>query len=180
MHAFTPIKFIAPTRADRDMNRGRAAGARVKAAGGSAMDATKAWIEATFNGSKTHSIFKDRVQRFIELGAAHPETRARFGQLSRSLLITLAPQDVDLGWAIRTLDTAYAENRERARSYCFPGRQPNYRALDPLAEARLILRWLRRTHRAGLWPTILETVSWQHERPARTVYINAPALQAAE
>lgn len=174
MHAsnpYIPIKRLNPTRADRDMDRGRAAGARVKAAGGSAMDAAKAWIGATFDGTGTHSRFKDQAQRFIERGAADHEVRARFGAYARAF-----PEGSDLDWCIGVLDRSWHENRATIARNRFP-RDGGYRSLAALADARLILRWLRRTHRAHLWPMILETLAELPARPARTVYITTtPAL----
>src|SRR5712691_3116949 len=66
------------SRTDRDLHRGRCASARVRAAGGSALAAAYAHIEATFSSAMRHATFKDRVAALIKGGAAHPEAWIRY------------------------------------------------------------------------------------------------------
>jgi|SRR6516162_7919468 len=73
---------MAGGRTDRDLARGRLAAAGVRAAGGSALHAALARIEATFSPAKRHSAFKDRVAALIRAGAGHPETRSRYRLLA--------------------------------------------------------------------------------------------------
>ena len=69
---------MAGGRIDRDYARGRHAAARVRASGGSALDAALARIEATFSPEMRHSSFKDRVAILMRAGAGRPEVAARY------------------------------------------------------------------------------------------------------
>ena len=61
------------SRVDRDLVRGRRAAERVRAAGGSAVEAALTHIEATFSPAMRHSIFKDRVAAVIRHGPLHTQ-----------------------------------------------------------------------------------------------------------
>ena len=73
---------MAVNPSDRDRARGDRAAERVRARGGSAMDAALAAIEATFSPALKHSLAKRRVAALIRQGAAHAEVRARYQRLA--------------------------------------------------------------------------------------------------
>jgi hypothetical protein len=126
------------SRVDRDLMRGRRAAERVRAAGGSAVEAALTHIEATFSPAMRHSIFKDRVAAVIRHGPLHPQA--------------LRYRSIAERHPIATLDTAIlierrrrAELDARAKAMEAWGRCSRPRlATMVLDELRLILRLLRR------------------------------------
>jgi hypothetical protein len=129
-------------RRDRDMDRGRRAADKVRAAGGSAMDAALAQIGATFCKAEAINAFKMRVEIALQRGAEHPDVRARYGARAYQL------RRDTIDGALNTLD--YWLRIEKRKFECATrlGRG-NRLSLDVLAEARLILRFVRRYHRAS-------------------------------
>jgi hypothetical protein len=110
--------------------------------GGSAMDQAMAAIDATFNEAGIVNSHKLRVERYIRLSFAHPETRARYaGHIRR-----FAEGNVSLDQACRIL------RMERMS----PRRESIALPRMVRAELHLILRWLRakRMHR-GFAETIV-------------------------
>src|ERR1700674_2590160 len=73
---------MASCRTDRDLARGRRAAVHVRGAGGSALQAAVALIEATVSTALRHSTFKDRVAALIRAGAGHPEAWTRYRRLA--------------------------------------------------------------------------------------------------
>jgi hypothetical protein len=178
---YNVIKFRAPTRRDRDMNRGRAEFARIRAEGGTAREAALRWIGTTFDAAGPHSRFKDGVQRLMGLGAGHDENRAKFGALARAFTDLQHIARPDFDYCLDVLDQAWRGNRAMMRRAAWrtDGAIDDHKP-SALAEARLIMRLLRRTDGKWLWPMILETLAEQPERPRRTVFVAGPALEAAE
>jgi hypothetical protein len=146
---------MAVNPSDRDRARGYRAAERVRAAGGSAMEAALAAIEATFSPALRHSLAKRRVATLIRQGAAHPEVRARYQRLAER-------------YPLANLDTAIvivqrlhrAELDARATAVRLWGRcsRPRF-ALMLLKDLRLILRVVRRyapARYAGLVAAVLD------------------------
>jgi hypothetical protein len=63
---------------DRDLCRGRAAAALVRAAGGSAMEAASAAISAVFGPGLDHRLLKQRVRSIMRRGLDNREIMARY------------------------------------------------------------------------------------------------------
>ncbi len=142
---FQPLGLVAArvmeriaARSGRDMERGRQEAARVRAAGGSALDAAIAQIGTSFDGAAAINSLKLRVLNWIRLGADHEAVRARFGARARMLA------GLSLAEATATVERCYREEKralEVARAF---GRG-NALSLDVLIELRLMLRLARRT-----------------------------------
>jgi hypothetical protein len=127
-------------RADRDLARGRRAAIGVRAAGGSALEAAFAHIEATFSPAMRHSTFKDRVAALIRAGAGHPEAWTRYRRLAERYPIANLDAAIMLVERMRR-----AELDARARAIHTWGHCSRPRlALMVLDELRLILRMVRR------------------------------------
>jgi hypothetical protein len=144
---------MASGRSDRDLARGRYAAACVRAAGGSALHAALARIEATFSPAMRHSSFKDRVAALIRAGARHPEARARYRPLAER------HSAANLDTAIILVErTRQAELDRRARAIRAWGHcsRPRF-ALMVLDELRLILRMVRR-HAPSCYPGLVATM----------------------
>ena len=71
--------WMATSRTDRDLARGRCAAARVRIQGGSALAGASAQIGATFSPAIRHSIFKDRVAAVMRHGITRQEVRSEEG-----------------------------------------------------------------------------------------------------
>jgi hypothetical protein len=127
------------SRVDRDLVRGRRAAERVRAAGGSAVEAALAHIEATFSPAMRHSIFKDRVAAAIRHGPLHPQA-ARYRSIAECHPLA------NLDTAILLIERwRRAELDARAKAIEAWGRCSRPRlATMVLDELRLILRHLRR------------------------------------
>jgi hypothetical protein len=125
---------------DRDRARGARAADRVRVAGGSAMEAALAAIEATFSPALTHSLAKRRVAALIRQGAAHPEVRARYQRLAERYPFA------NLDTAISIVERLHrAELDARATALRLWGRCSRPRlALMLLWDLRLVLRIVRR------------------------------------
>ena len=145
-------------RSDRDYERGRRAADVVRAAGGTAMAAAVAHIEATFSRQHNHNSLKLRVEQAIKFGAEHPETRARYGARARLLL----------GGSI---DVAIARverwHRDEQRAHmllaaCRFGRPSagGSLSLTVLGELRLLLRLLRIKH-VPFQPLCRKAADWR-------------------
>lgn len=137
------------------MARGQRAADAVKAAGGSAMDAALARIDATFSEAAIHNGLKLRVESFIKLGAGHRAVKARYG--ARAL--DLWRRRVSLDHAIVLVEQSYKAERKAfqvASAFGGGGRL----SLEVLAELRLILRLIRanadyRNHFLGILGFVL-------------------------
>jgi hypothetical protein len=143
-----------PRRSERDLARARSASERVTAAGGSAMEAALAAIDAAFNRAAVHNRFKQRVETLLALGPAHPEVKARFCERARRVM----ELRLDLAAAIAMIEDALREERRlfyfcRALTLNRP-RLP----LMALAEAHLLLRFLRRKGMDRQFTKVLETL----------------------
>jgi len=124
----------------RDRERGERAAERIRARGGSALEAALAAIDATFSPAMRHSLFKRRVAALIRSGAAHPEVRARYQRLAERYA------RADLSTAVVIVERLYrAEVDARAAAVRLWGRCSRPRlALMLLQELRLVLRMVRR------------------------------------
>ena len=129
---------VSPT--DRDRARGDRAAERVRARGGSAMEAALAAIEATFSPALKHSLAKRRVAALIRQGAAHAEVRARYQRLAERYPLA------NLDTAIAIVERLHrAEIDARATAVRLWGRCSRPRlALMLLEDLRVILRMVRR------------------------------------
>lgn len=123
-------------RKNRDLDRAHRAGAAVRLAGGSAMDAALAEIDAAFNEASVINSFKSRVEHYIKLGTGHPEVRARYRARANLL------RGYSLNTAILIVERWFKEERKAFQIASAIGR-PSRLALDVLAELRLILRMIR-------------------------------------
>jgi hypothetical protein len=144
---------MAGDRTDRDLARGRHAAARVGAAGGPALHAALARIEATFSPAMRYSSFKDRVAALIRAGAGHPEARARYRLLAERYPAANLDTAIIL---VERMRCAELDRRERAiRAFGHCGR-PRL-ALMLLDELRLILRMVR-CHAPACYPGLVAAV----------------------
>jgi hypothetical protein len=146
---------MAVDPSDRDRARGDRAAQRVRAAGGSALDAALAAIEATFSPAHKRSLAKRRVAALIRQGAPHGEARARYQGLAERYPYA------NLETAIAIVARLHrAECDARATAVRLWGRCSRPRlALVLLEDLRLILRMVRRyepTRYAGLVAAVLE------------------------
>lgn len=126
---------------DRDMARGRLAAAKVRAAGGSAIEAAEAAIAATFAPSTHHNLFKRRVRALIRLGPADPEFRFRYLALAEQ-----APADTKLHQAIWLIEMEYRRERAAIKVSIDLWKRNNRPRIRMMAvtELRLLLRWAER------------------------------------
>ena len=131
---------MATCRTDRDLQRGRRAAGRVRAAGGSALAAAYAHIEATFSPAMHRATFKDRVATLMKGGAAHPEAWARYRRLVECHPITNLDAAIVLVERMRRAELEARAAAIRSWGHCSRPRL----ALMILDEVRLILRMLRR------------------------------------
>jgi hypothetical protein len=131
---------MAGGRTDRDLARGRLAAAGVRAAGGSALHAALARIEATFSPAMRHSAFKDRVAVLIRAGAGHPEARSRYRLLAERHPAASLDTAIILVERLRRAELDRRERAVRTFGHCSSPRL----ALMLLDELRLILRMVRR------------------------------------
>jgi hypothetical protein len=129
---------ISPS--DRDRARGDRAAERVRARGGSAMEAAVAAIEATFSPALKRSLARRRVAALIRQGAAHPEVRARYRRLAERYSLA------NLDTAIAIVERLHsAELDARTAAVRLWGRCSRPRVtLMLLKDLRLILRMVRR------------------------------------
>jgi hypothetical protein len=129
-----------PSDRDRDRARGERAAERVRAAGGTAMEAALAAIEATFSPTLRHSLARRRVAALIRQGAAHPEVRARYQRLAERYPFA------NLDTAIVIVERLHrAELDARATAVRLWGRCSRPRvALVLLTDLRVMLRMVRR------------------------------------
>jgi hypothetical protein len=123
-------------RADRDVERLRAAAFTAQAAAGSAMDRALAQIETAFGEVSAVNGFKLRAERYLRFGPAHPAVRARFG--GRAAM--LAGRNLDA--AIAAVERWWRTERKTfqiASALGYGNRLP----LEVLSELRLMLRFMR-------------------------------------
>ncbi|MBV9968534.1 MAG: hypothetical protein JO228_01005 [Xanthobacteraceae bacterium] len=140
---------------DRDRARGERAAERVRARGGSAMEAALAAIEATFSPAFEHSLGKRRVAALIRQGAAHAQMRSRYQRLAERYPLA------NLDTAIAIVERLHrAELEARATAVRLWGRCSRPRlTLMLLWDLRLILRMVRRyapARHAGLVAAVLD------------------------
>jgi hypothetical protein len=127
-------------RTDRDLARGRRAAVGVRAAGGSALQAAFAHIEATFSPAIRHSTFKDRVAALIRAGAApHP-----VANLETAIILAERMRRAELEARANAIHTWGHCSRPRL-------------TLMVLDELRLILRMVRR-YAPSRYPSLIATV----------------------
>jgi hypothetical protein len=140
---------------DRDRARGDRAAERVRARGGSAMEAALAAIEATFSPALKHSLARRRVAALIRQGAAHPEVRARYRRLAERYPLASLDTAITIVERLRRAELDARAATVRLWGCC--GR-PRI-TLMLLEDLRLILRMVRRyapTRYAMLVATVLE------------------------
>jgi hypothetical protein len=108
---------------------------------------------------------KNAVRDAIELGAWHPQCRARYGRRAEQI----ADRGLDLDGAVFALERAYRQERTRAEMAfaVWASREPRLSLLI-LDELRLLSRWLRRYQPARL-PEILDALT----TPAHSVRVQA-------
>lgn len=154
-------------RKDRLINLAGSAADQARAAGETALEAAIAAIDAGFGDAYVHNDLKRRVEINLRRGANDIDVRIRYGLLVDRLL----PSDC-LATALLQVRRAVMIEREagrrhlRQRGFTEPGARATRQRL---AEAHLILRWLRAKGLAPIWPQVLESLS---EDPA----IRRPAL----
>jgi len=136
---------------DRNVDRGRRAAERARAAGGTAVDAAKAMIDTAFDLAAAHIDFKRRVAERLRMGPGHPANKARFGQRAEML------RGKSLDAAAATIDRWYRTERKAFQIASVFGR-PARLPLAVLAELRLIVRLLRRHGAASQFPALIETL----------------------
>jgi hypothetical protein len=134
------LPITTANRPDLDMERGRRAAERCKAAGGTALEAAYAAIEATFNKSHRHSSFKQRCRAILRHGPEHPEIMFRYRKLAQRWPV------IGLHDAIFMLERMHqAELAAHAVALRVWGHSNRPRiALMMLEELRLLLRVMRR------------------------------------
>lgn len=140
-------------RPDRDLERGRRAAEKARAAGASAMEVALTAIDVTFDPRfREPNDLKRRVAVMIRHGFGHIETRNRYGNVAASL-----PD---------SLPRALAEVRTRLHLYRLyvrdcrrKGLRAERRDNDRWREAELLLRWIRARGCADAWPQIREAVT---------------------
>ena len=148
---------MAGGRTDRDLARGRLAAAGVRAAGGSALHAALARIEATFSPAKRHSAFKDRVAALIRAGAGHPETRSRYRLLAERHPAANLDTAIIIVERMRRAELDRRDRAIRAWGHCSRPRL----AVMLLDELHLILRMVRR-HAPACYPGLIAAVLGAH------------------
>jgi hypothetical protein len=144
---------MAAFSVDQDRARGERAAQRVRARGGSAIDAALAAIEATFSRAIRHSTFKRRVAALVRGGPGHPAMRSRYQRLAERYPCA------NLDTAITIVERLYrAEIDARAAAVRLWGRCSRPRvALMLLQELRLMLRMVRR-HAPMRYPGLVAAV----------------------
>ena len=142
------------THTDRDLTRASSAPSRVTAAGGTAMEAALASIDAAFNRAAIHNRFKQRVGYLLSCGPEHPEVKARFRDRARRM----AEMRFRLDEAIAMTAAALKEER-RLFHFCraLTLNRPRL-PMMVLSEAHLLLRFMRRKGMAKQFPEIMETL----------------------
>jgi hypothetical protein len=140
-------------RTDRDLARGRRAAIGVRAAGGSALEAAFAHIEATFSPAMRHSTFKDRVAALIRAGAGHPEAWTRYRRLAERYPIANLDAAIMLVERMRRAEVDAHARAIHTWGHCSRPRL----ALMVLDELRLILRMVRR-YAPSRSPSLIATV----------------------
>lgn len=143
----------------RDLERGRLAAQRCRGAGGSAIYAALAAIDATFAPAMRHGIIKDAARWLRDLPPGHPELALRYRNLAgRYPAISLVS-------AIITVERMFEQDRTaravamRTWGSCSKPRVEQQR----LTELRLILRWLRR-YRPHAFPLVRDVASGRAEQ----------------
>jgi hypothetical protein len=142
-----------------------------------ALTAALARIEREFGISQAHARFKNRVRRWLRLGPSDFQVYCRFRDLAFDL------EDADLAralvrlnsraWLERLARRADARRRGRAHAGNFP-------LHGALGEAQLILRYLRHTRRAMLYPLIRQSLLLPFaQRPATGANDDLPSPVAA-
>jgi hypothetical protein len=144
------VDLIA-ARSGRDMDRGRQAAAKVRAAGGSAMDAALAQIGTAHDEAARHNAFKLQVLHWIRRGPEHPAVRARFG--ARAWML----RGQTLAGAIVLVERWYREERKALQIAMALG-GGSFLSVDILRELRLILRVLRFAGQADQFAYLVATV----------------------
>jgi hypothetical protein len=124
-------------RAERDVERVRAAALAAQAVRGSAIDCALAQIAAAFGEAAAINAFKLRLDEWLRLGPRHPAVRARFR--ARAEMIAGCPLDA----AIARVERWWRDER-RAFQIARAFGHGNRLSLEVLREMRLILRLLRR------------------------------------
>lgn len=139
----------------RDLARARAeqAAERVRAAGGSAIEAASAALEAAFTAAFRHELTKRRVRVLMCRGAGDVECRLRFVRLlERHPALTL---DAAI-WHVERMRKAEIDARDVAIRLWGRCSKPRL-AMMLLDEARLMLRWVRR-HDVKAWPRVRDEI----------------------
>jgi hypothetical protein len=144
---------MAHLRTDRDLARGRRAALLARTAGGSALQATYAHIEATFAPAMRHSVFKDRVAALVAGGAGHPAARSCYRRLAERY--PAANLDAAIALVGRMRDAERETRAAAIRSWSHSSR-PRL-ALMILDELGLILRLVRR-HAPTRYPDLIAAV----------------------
>ena len=140
-------------RTDQDLARGRRAAVGVRAAGGSALQAAFAHIEATFSPAMRHSTFKDRVAALIRAGAGHPEAWTRYRRLAERHPVANLETAIILAERMRRAEVDAHARAIHTWGHCSRPRL----ALMVLDELRLILRMVRR-YAPSRYPSLIATV----------------------
>jgi hypothetical protein len=136
---------------DHNVDRGRRAAKRARAAGGTAVDAAKAMINTAFDRAATNIDFKRRISERLRMGPEHPANKARFGQRAEML----RGQSLDV--AAATIERWYRTERKAFQIASVFGR-PARLPLVILCELRLIVRLLRRHGAASQFPALIEAL----------------------
>lgn len=146
--------MLSIPRKDRDMIRGRLAANAVIAAGGSAMDAAKAQIDAAFSEASIHNSLKLRVASVIKRGPSDEQVQKRYGVRARALYdhrlfdVVAATKRIALWHSYAKLTFDLAERLEASDARL---------SLTVLTELHLLVRWMRR-YRAKQFPIALEAI----------------------
>jgi hypothetical protein len=123
-------------RAERELERIRAAASAARAARGSAVDAALAQIGAAFDECAAVNGFKLRVECWLQLSPQDAAVRARFGR--RATLLTGRSLDA----AVIMTERSWRDERKAFQIASVLG-YGNRLSLDVLRELRLILRLMR-------------------------------------
>jgi hypothetical protein len=124
------------SRAARDLERARRAGAALRAQRRPAMEAALAQIGAAFDEAACLNAFKLKVERMLRFGPSHPAVRARYG--SRAAL--LSGRDLDA--AIAHVERWWRDERRAFQIASALGRGSRM-SVETVRELRLILRLMR-------------------------------------
>jgi hypothetical protein len=123
-------------RAERQLERSRAAANAARASSAFAMDTALAQIGAAFDEAAAVNAFKLRVERLLSCGPHHPAVRARFA--ARAAM--LAGRGLD---AANVLVERWWRDERKAFQIASALGYGNRLSLDVLVELRLILRLMR-------------------------------------